>query len=234
MRVGNPFRQASSGRASRSRTATEVAPYPTPASPEVDLKQPKSRLVRWRPNRPPRPSLDVPETRQIHLFASLSRTERTIAASIVAVVAVTGIGVGYAISSVSSIGAAPQPATEIVAPEQEPRHAGAAPTSDDPLTDAPAAEVDPVPAAVADPAPGPFADRTPAPELAPAVEPVPAPQPDPIAEPAPQQVAPPVAAYYANCTEARAAGAAPIFAGEPGYGTHLDRDRDGIACDVTG
>lgn len=46
-------------------------------------------------------------------------------------------------------------------------------------------------------------------------------------------VAPPVpaAAYYANCTEARAAGAAPIYRGSPGYRSPLDRDGDGIACD---
>ncbi|WP_292053210.1 MULTISPECIES: excalibur calcium-binding domain-containing protein [unclassified Brevundimonas] len=37
--------------------------------------------------------------------------------------------------------------------------------------------------------------------------------------------------YYANCSEARAAGAAPIRRGEPGYGAHLDRDNDGIACE---
>lgn len=36
---------------------------------------------------------------------------------------------------------------------------------------------------------------------------------------------------YANCTEARAAGAAPISRGEPGYASHLDRDGDGIGCD---
>lgn len=36
---------------------------------------------------------------------------------------------------------------------------------------------------------------------------------------------------YRNCDEARAAGAAPIKRGEPGYGPHLDRDNDGIACE---
>lgn len=41
------------------------------------------------------------------------------------------------------------------------------------------------------------------------------------------------AAYYANCTEARAAGAAPMYRGEPGYRSGLDRDGDGIACDKT-
>ena len=36
---------------------------------------------------------------------------------------------------------------------------------------------------------------------------------------------------YANCSEARAAGAAPINEGEPGYAAHLDRDGDGVACE---
>lgn len=36
---------------------------------------------------------------------------------------------------------------------------------------------------------------------------------------------------FANCTAARAAGDAPLLRGEPGYGPHLDRDNDGIACE---
>ena len=36
---------------------------------------------------------------------------------------------------------------------------------------------------------------------------------------------------YGNCTAARAAGAAPIRRGEPGYGPHLDRDNDGVGCE---
>jgi septal ring factor EnvC (AmiA/AmiB activator) len=67
-----------------------------------------------------------------------------------------------------------------------------------------AAAVAPVAPAPAEPAPA-----------APAAEP----------EPAVQD------AYYANCAEARAAGAAPIRAGEPGYRKGLDRDGDGVACD---
>jgi endonuclease YncB( thermonuclease family) len=39
---------------------------------------------------------------------------------------------------------------------------------------------------------------------------------------------------YANCTEAREAGAAPLYRGEPGYSARLDRDQDGIACEVAG
>lgn len=37
--------------------------------------------------------------------------------------------------------------------------------------------------------------------------------------------------YYSNCSAARAAGVAPIRAGNPGYGRHLDRDGDGVACE---
>jgi hypothetical protein len=48
----------------------------------------------------------------------------------------------------------------------------------------------------------------------------------PVPEPAPAPEA-----YYTDCTAVRAAGAAPILQGQPGYSTKLDRDRDGIACD---
>jgi hypothetical protein len=37
--------------------------------------------------------------------------------------------------------------------------------------------------------------------------------------------------YYANCTAAWNAGAAPIHVGEPGYRRKLDSDHDGIACE---
>ncbi|WP_257541979.1 excalibur calcium-binding domain-containing protein [Sphingobium sp. CFD-1] len=36
---------------------------------------------------------------------------------------------------------------------------------------------------------------------------------------------------YRTCSQARAAGAAPLYRGQPGYGSHLDRDNDGIACE---
>lgn len=36
---------------------------------------------------------------------------------------------------------------------------------------------------------------------------------------------------YRNCAEARRAGAAPLRRGQPGYGTHMDGDGDGIACE---
>ncbi len=68
-------------------------------------------------------------------------------------------------------------------------------------------------------------------------------KPAPVkAVPAPAAVAPspaprvplppaPAVAYYANCAAARAAGAAPIYAGQAGYRAALDRDKDGIACE---
>lgn len=38
-------------------------------------------------------------------------------------------------------------------------------------------------------------------------------------------------AYYANCSEARAAGAAPVYSSDPGYARRLDRDGDGVGCE---
>lgn len=61
------------------------------------------------------------------------------------------------------------------------------------------------------------------------------------AAPRPAAPAPPAAtdppasgggsAYYENCDAARAAGAAPIMRGAPGYRSALDRDDDGVACE---
>ena len=36
---------------------------------------------------------------------------------------------------------------------------------------------------------------------------------------------------YRNCSEARAAGAAPLYRGQAGYSPRLDRDGDGVACE---
>ncbi|MGD1171018.1 excalibur calcium-binding domain-containing protein [Mycobacterium seoulense] len=38
--------------------------------------------------------------------------------------------------------------------------------------------------------------------------------------------------YYPNCKAACADGVAPIYRGQPGYRPGLDRDGDGIACEV--
>ena len=60
-----------------------------------------------------------------------------------------------------------------------------------------------------------------------------APKPPPVVRtteepPAPE---PDHSAYYANCSAAKAAGAAPLYRGEPGYRSALDRDGDGVACE---
>jgi len=36
---------------------------------------------------------------------------------------------------------------------------------------------------------------------------------------------------FGNCAQARAAGAAPVRRGDPGYSRRLDRDGDGIGCE---
>lgn len=53
----------------------------------------------------------------------------------------------------------------------------------------------------------------------------------PVREVLPLRKSSTYSAYYPNCTAARAAGAAPIRVGEPGYRVGLDRDRDGVACE---
>ncbi|MDQ0870247.1 biotin carboxyl carrier protein [Arthrobacter sp. V1I9] len=96
-----------------------------------------------------------------------------------------------------------------------------APTNQQAPAAAPAAEPAP-PVAAPAPAPAPAA-AAPAPVPA-----APAPVAPPPVVPAP---AAPAAAYYANCAAARAAGAAPLFAGQAGYRARLDRDSDGVACE---
>ncbi len=59
--------------------------------------------------------------------------------------------------------------------------------------------------------------------------------PSPSLAPAPPESsapASPASVYYKNCDAARAAGAAPIQVGQPGYRKGLDRDGDGTACDT--
>lgn len=83
---------------------------------------------------------------------------------------------------------------------------------------------------------------TPAPTTPPYI-PAPAPTPAYVPEPEPAYIPPapaplaaavpdaPSSVYYANCSAVRSAGAAPIYLGDPGYSTKLDRDGDGVACE---
>ena len=63
-----------------------------------------------------------------------------------------------------------------------------------------------------------------------------APEKKPVAKPtekpaSPPKVKPLISVYFQNCDAARAAGAAPVHRGDPGYGSHLDRDGDGVGCE---
>ncbi|MGQ1797423.1 excalibur calcium-binding domain-containing protein [Kocuria oceani] len=98
-------------------------------------------------------------------------------------------------------------------------------TVPEPVVDAPepaqeAPEPEPAPAAPAPVAPEP-APAAPAPVAPAPVAPAPEPEPVPAAP----------AVGFANCTEAKAAGAAPLHVGSPGYAPKLDRDGDGVACE---
>ncbi len=70
-----------------------------------------------------------------------------------------------------------------------------------------------------------------APEQAPEPEQTPEPEQAPEPEPAPEADGGGLA-YYDNCSDVRAAGAAPLYAGDPGYRSGLDRDGDGVACET--
>lgn len=67
-------------------------------------------------------------------------------------------------------------------------------------------------------------------DVQPAIEAAPTtPATEPTTNPAP--AAPAEEVYYANCSEAKAAGAAPLHKDDPGYRERMDGDRDGIACE---
>lgn len=89
----------------------------------------------------------------------------------------------------------------------------------------------PTPAPSATPTPQPSKTQTTTPAPA-----APAPAAPAPAAPAPVVTTPPPAAgdgdvYYKNCDAVRAAGKAPLYAGQPGYSLKLDRDKDGVACE---
>lgn len=56
------------------------------------------------------------------------------------------------------------------------------------------------------------------------------PAPAPLVQ-APQVQAPPANVYYKNCDAVRAAGAAPLYANQPGYRLKLDSNKNGVACE---
>ncbi len=125
-----------------------------------------------------------------------------------------------------------------------------APPTSEPIVEAPVTPSPPAaPAPVSEPEPtldpayepDPEPAYEPDPELAyePIPEPAYEPDPEPAYEPDPEPAYVPDysdgsssgSAYYKNCTAARAAGVTPLYAGDPGYASHLDRDGDGVACE---
>lgn len=106
---------------------------------------------------------------------------------------------------------------------------GARASAGDPITLGEAEAPPPPAVAPPAPAPAPSAEAS----AVPTAEPVPQRQPD-----APSSAGTGStgsgssgSAYYANCTAAKAAGAAPLYQGQPGYSSKLDRDGDGVACE---
>ncbi|WP_432745912.1 excalibur calcium-binding domain-containing protein [Streptomyces sp. JH002] len=67
-------------------------------------------------------------------------------------------------------------------------------------------------------------------ELGPA--PVPVPVPEAALEPTAGSAGSGGLSHYPNCDAVRAAGRAPLYRGEPGYRSGLDRDGDGVACET--
>ena len=66
----------------------------------------------------------------------------------------------------------------------------------------------------------------------------PEPTEEPAAEPAEEPASPapapapaPAPVHFSSCKQAREAGAAPLYRGDPGYSSNLDRDNDGVACE---
>ena len=102
----------------------------------------------------------------------------------------------------------------------------------------------PTPTPTSTPASGPTATPTPMPTPTVTLTPVPTPMPTsepvappiaaapPTAVPAPTATTSAPSASYANCAAVRAAGAAPLYRGQPGYRSALDRDGDGVACET--
>lgn len=98
------------------------------------------------------------------------------------------------------------------------------------------------PSVSATPSSSPSASATPSESPTPTVTPSPVPTTEapvpapaaPVSEAPAQQVQQAPArssVYYETCADARAAGAAPLHRGEPGYRPGLDKDGDGVACE---
>lgn len=130
---------------------------------------------------------------------------------------------GFKVTEQDAVGEGVSTSTTITLTVTESTVASLVMTPDKSPSATPEAEVTPEPEATPEPEP---ASEEPAEDAdAPTVEEEPAPP-----APAPQPVRAPTQPY-ASCAQARAAGAAPLYEGDPGYNPRLDRDKDGVACE---
>ena len=165
------------------------------------------------------------------LAALMSGRQRTVvrSASAVLAIAVCGGLAGCGVPSVADDAGSPTPAPSPTA------------TASPSPTPTPSPTPSPTPRPTPTPTPSPI-PTTQAPTQEPSTppetqEPEPTPEPDTQgggggAAPAPAPEQKQESTYYPNCKAARAAGAAPLYRGDPGYREELDRDRDGIACEI--
>lgn len=130
---------------------------------------------------------------------------------------------GFKVTEQDAVGEGVSTSTTITLTVTESTVASLVMTPDKSPSATPEAEVTPEPEATPEPE---QASEEPAEDAdAPTVEEEPAPP-----APAPQPVRAPTQPY-ASCAQARAAGAAPLYEGDPGYNPRLDRDKDGVACE---
>ena len=165
------------------------------------------------------------------LAALMSGRQRTVvrSASAVLAIAVCGGLAGCGVPSVADDAGSPTPAPSPTA------------TASPSPTPTPSPTPSPTPRPTPTPTPSPI-PTTQAPTTQPPLQPLmqesePTQEAEPQAggggaapAPAPEQKQ--ESTYYPNCKAARAAGAAPLYQGEPGYRSGLDRDGDGIACEI--
>ena len=130
---------------------------------------------------------------------------------------------GFKVTEQDAVGEGVSTSTTITLTVTESTVASLVMTPDKSPSATPEAEVTPEPEAT--PEPEPASEELAEDADAPTVEEETAPP-----APAPQPVRAPTRPY-ASCAQAREAGAAPLYEGDPGYNPRLDRDNDGVACE---
>ena len=167
----------------------------------------------------------------------VSRRQKVVARSASAALAIaTCVGLaGCGVPSVADDAGSPAPAPSLTATASP----SATPTPSPSPTPTPSPAPTPTPRPTPTPSPIPTTQAPPSESPAPSATQEPEPTPEEEtqaggggAAPAPAPEPKQESAYYPNCKAARAAGAAPLYRGDPGYREELDRDRDGIACEI--